>query len=155
MKNNISYLIASSAVALTFILFIVHGSPASPSVSAAPAAAVQAMGSSIKSIAVLSEGSLDTLKEGDVVHFRAILLMADGSQRSGEGVVQWLSLGYAGSIDKNGTFTAHLDPTVSELGRAPGVVVALYKTAAGTTTILGASSIFNVSIQDDTSNLPG
>lgn len=155
MQNNRALFFSNFVVALLFIIFIVQAPQTSGSqLSAAATAASQtSSGLAIKSIAIQSDKPLDHLVEGDVVHFTATLIMEDGSMRDGRGSVEWLALGYAGAIDKNGTFTAHLDPMVSEYGRAPGVVVALYKTSGKT--MVGASPIFYVHIQSEEANLPG
>mgnify|MGYP001576646004 CR=1 FL=1 len=148
-SGNPAFLIASLCVTLSFAAFVFLA-PLAPS-APLPAAASAASGPTVQSIAVHSVSSLDHVVEGDTVYFTATLTMSDGSVRDGTAAVEWLALGYAGSIDAHGTFTAHLDTMVSEYGQAPGVVVTLYK-KNGVITTLGASPIFNVYIRPESNN---
>ena len=104
-----------------------------------------------KSIVVANDKTLTALTEGDVVSFSATLVMPDGSKLSGPDAVTWLGLGQIGSIEESGTFRAKLESTVSELGKAPGAIVAIYQNPDGSK-IIGASPIFWVNAFVDTSS---
>ncbi len=104
----------------------------------------------IKHIVVTNDKALTALTEGDAVSFSATLVMPDGSKRSGKDAVTWLVLGQVGSIEKSGTFYAKLESTVSELGKAPGAIVAIYQNPDGSS-VIGASEIFWVNAFIDTS----
>lgn len=153
-QNDLLFIAACIGVALTFIAFVFSAQSAERNPMRAVAAATMA-GETVQSISIATSSSLDHLVEGDTVQFTAILSMSDGTTRDGTSDVEWRALGYAGSIDQDGTFTAHLEKDVSELGRAPGVVVAIYKAATAPTILIGASPIFYTAIQEDNADLPG
>lgn len=88
--------------------------------------------------------TLDRIVEGENVTLTATLGFTDGTSRDVTDEVAWRVLGPIGTISRQGTFTARLDPTVSELGRSSGSIAATWKDPKSGETFLGATPIFSV-----------
>lgn len=95
-----------------------------------------------QNLTISPDRTLEGLKEGDAVTFKAMLMMSDGSTRTVNNVT-WSVVGQIGSIAPNGVFKAELDPVVAEYGEGTGAVVAVYKDASGKE-FIAKSPPFNV-----------
>ncbi|MBI2055711.1 MAG: FecR domain-containing protein [Candidatus Sungbacteria bacterium] len=113
--------------------------PGRPSAGAsgAPRAAVV-------SLEVEAGRSLEKVTEGDEISLRATAVLADGSRRDVTREVLWQVVGPVGSISSDGRFSAKLGDEVSELGRAPGTVVATFEDKITGESLLSKTPLFNV-----------
>jgi hypothetical protein len=89
-------------------------------------------------------GDAKNIIEDDIIEFRAILIMSDGSRKNVTNTVKWQILGQIGNITVSGIFTAKLDISISELGEGFGTVIATWENPNDTNIFLGKSPILNV-----------
>lgn len=74
--------------------------------------------------------SVKNVSEKDVLVFQAIATLPDGAKVDVTTTATWNVVGSIGSIHK-GVFTAKLDASVSEFGRAPGAITASWTDPVG------------------------
>lgn len=86
--------------------------------------------SSVAKLVIAPDRSLEGIKEGDKVNFKASLRMSDGSMRQTKDV-KWTLIGPVGEINSQGVYKAVLSDEIAELGEGIGAVMASYKDPSG------------------------
>lgn len=97
-----------------------------------------------QTLAVTTPQSTGGIIEGDRIVFEAIITEQNGEKRNVTDSATWQVIGHIGRIDGPGIFVAALDDTVSELGRAPGMVVATWRDEVSGENFIANSDTFEV-----------
>jgi hypothetical protein len=97
-----------------------------------------------KSLAIIISQINVILSEGDVLNLKAILTMTNGAKKEVTQECEWKVLGKIGIMKAPGIFVAKLDPSISELGQAPGQIVCVWSDPKTLETFLGSAPIIKV-----------
>lgn len=97
-----------------------------------------------ESLVLKIDGNTKNIIEDDVIKFKAILVMSDGTKKNVSNTAKWQVLGQIGNITSSGIFTAKLDVSISELGEGFGNVIATWKISDGVDILIGKSPTLNV-----------
>lgn len=103
----------------------------------------------IKNLAIKPNRDLNLLVEGDSVLFRSFVQFSDGSEKEVTLEANWKVLGEIGFLKSPGVFVGKLSDAVSELGTAPGSVIASWKDPKTGSVFEAATPIFNVELEVD------
>ena len=95
------------------------------------------------SLSVAPVTPLAGIIEGAQVKFTATLKYDNGSVKDVSSEVAWSVVGKIGSMRGN-TFTALLDPSISEFGKSSGSISAIWKDSVRDSQLLGVTPIFEV-----------
>lgn len=97
-----------------------------------------------QSLALETVSNLDDISEGDVISFKAIFSLSDGTKKDVTSEPAWQVIGQIGAVTNSGVFTAKLGTSVVELGESFGSIVATWNSSDGETILLGQTQILNV-----------
>lgn len=101
-------------------------------------------GSEARSLEIITRNNLDQVTDGDELAFEAVLTLDGGRRQNVTADAAWRVLGPAGRIIRPGVFQAKLDDSVSELGQAPGTIIATWRDKETGENLIGRSAVFNV-----------
>ena len=91
-----------------------------------------------------TKNDLNKIIEGDIIQFRAVLILTDGSRIDVTNSADWQVLGSIGKIEKPGIFVPKLDESVTEFGESFVAVTATWKDKGGEIVLTGKSPVLNV-----------
>ncbi|MBI3046532.1 MAG: FecR domain-containing protein [Candidatus Harrisonbacteria bacterium] len=103
----------------------------------------------VKNLSIRPNQDLNLLVEGDSVVFRSFAQYADGSEKEVTLESNWKVMGGIGFMKSPGVFVGKLSDAVSELGAAPGAVIASWKDLKTGNIFEAASPIFKVELEID------
>lgn len=102
------------------------------------------------SLSLQTKNPLTEVREDEVVILQAILTLSDGTRKDVTDSTRWQVIGLIGSMGKPGVFFAKMDPTVSELGAAPGAIGATWVDEKSGIKLEAQTQIFKVQTPLDT-----